>query len=388
MFQCTFLWLRRGHVGIVGLPNVGKSTLFNALTASQLAKTSNFPFCTIDPNRSKAQLEDARLLRLAAFSGATKVVPAEVDVIDVAGLIEGASEGAGMGNQFLASLRPVTVMLHTVRCFEKPDDGFDIPHPLEDIAVIESELMLADLASLEKRAGKKAAGKGMEQAVAAHLTESLSSGVAVRDALKTFKSTDKPRRAGGRLTSEVEEATKCCAQWQLLTAKPVVLVLNVEEESITGGNAYTKAVEEMFAPRGIPCIRICAALEEELAQLPAEERVEMLNAYGLTAPRTSAVLSASVKALGYQSFFTVGPKMACAWLAPQDCTARRAAEEIHTDLAEFFHRARVAPWDAWSSHGNLAAAEKAMEVVGAEYVMRDGEVLVVEHSGESKSKGG
>eukprot|EP00796_Vickermania_ingenoplastis_P010350 gene10350-7243_t len=417
----TPVWRRSGgSAGIVGLPNVGKSTLFNALTCSQMAKTGNFPFCTIKPNMARATVVDERLHQLAAFSGAEKVVEVEVDLVDVAGLIEGASRGAGLGSQFLADVRPCAVVLHMVRCFESVKDGFDTPNPLEAIAVIENELILSDLEVMEKRADKLRKGSGsggkasasgggggsggaclnpaQEMQLAKEVVAKLSSGLpasAVLPSTTTSSSCEggEKRAASASHGKDATQTNKkavdpavhqCLRRWDLLTAKPTLYVLNVDETSVATGNLFTAQVENKFG--AARCLRISAALEEETSQLTTrEERLEFLRAYGLSHPQSERLLHRVMRALKLQSFFTVGPLMAHGWRIPTGSTVRQAAGAIHSDFATHFVRGHVQDWEAFMAAPSLSAAERSMRTVDEHYVMQDGEVLIVDHS---KNKGG
>ncbi|KAK7195950.1 GTP binding protein [Novymonas esmeraldas] len=361
------LWRRRA-AGIIGLPNVGKSTLFNALTCSQLAKTGNFPFCTIDANTSKVPVVDTRLRTLARFTGAARVVDAEVDLTDVAGLIAGASKGAGLGNKFLADIRTCTVLLHTVRCFESAKEGFDTPHPLDDIHTIVSELVLSDLEVVERRIHKVRRTKtahDVELALLERLLRWLEEGRAAADM---------PDAA--RLSAA---EAKLLLSYDLLSSKPMMFVLNVDEGAVKDGNALSREVESAFG-EARTC-RISAAVEEETAQLASrEERLLFLAEYGIDVPRGEVLMSRVYALLRLQSFFTVGPKMAHAWTVPHGSTARQAAGEIHSDFEENFVRAKVMAWDAFAAKPNLESAELQMRVVDGKYVMQDGDVFVVEHN--------
>lgn len=361
------LWKRRA-AGIVGLPNVGKSTLFNALTCSQLAKTGNFPFCTIDANTSKVPVIDPRLRQLAKFTGAEKVVDVEVDLTDVAGLIAGASKGAGLGNKFLHDIRTCSVILHTVRCFESAKEGFDTPHPVDDIHVIVSELVLSDLEVVEKKVHKvqklKKAGD-IEFAFLKRLQQWLEEGKAAAELPMKAKLS----------TAEIN----LLQSYDLLSNKPMMFVLNVDERAVREGNVFSREVEKAFGPQRT--CRVSAAVEEQTAQLASrEERLMFLEEYGIDVPRGEVLMKQVYELLKLQSFFTVGPKMAHGWTVPRGSTARQAAGEIHSDFEKNFVRAKVMGWEEFIQKPNLESAEMQMRMVNDAYEMQDGEVMIVEHN--------
>lgn len=364
MFSFT-LSLRRRGAGIVGLPNVGKSTLFNAMTCSQIAKTGNYPFCTIDANLSKVAVYDARLRELAKFSKAQKIVDVEIDLADVAGLIAGASKGAGLGNKFLADIRPCTIVLHMVRCFESAKDGFDTPNPIEDISVIMQELILSDMDAVEKRYQKvKSRGKGdTEMIFSKRLLEWLEAGKPATD----FK-----------ITPNTEEP-EFLKQYQLLSAKPMLFVLNVDDASMKEGNQFSKLVEDKYGIE-VTC-RVCSVIEEQTSQFTREERIDFLKEYGLTIPATDVLLQKAYKMLKLQSFFTVGPQMAHGWPIVEGTNAKQAAGEIHGDFEKFFVKGKVCPWDQFIKFPNFTVAEQTgLRPVDQKYIMNDGDVFIVEHS--------
>ncbi|KAG5501531.1 hypothetical protein JKF63_03360 [Porcisia hertigi] len=365
------LWKRRA-AGIVGLPNVGKSTLFNALTCSQMAKTGNFPFCTIDANTSRVSVADPRLRHLAKFTGADKIVDVEVDLTDVAGLIAGASKGAGLGNKFLADIRNCSVLLHTVRCFESAKEGFDTPQPLEDIHVILSELMLADLEVVERRIHKVHKTKRAQD---------VENGFLKR--LRQWLEEGKPA-ADMALDARLTLAEKNFLQsYDLLSNKPMMFVLNVDERSVEDGNAFSGEVEAVFG--AARTCRVSAAIEEQTAQLAsAEERQMFLEEYGIAEPRGTVLMRQVYALLKLQSFFTVGPKMAHGWAVMQGSTARQAAGEIHSDFEKNFSSAKVMAWDTFCQRPNLESAEMQMQMVNDKYVMQDGDVFIVQHNTQSQ----
>ncbi|WP_133365241.1 redox-regulated ATPase YchF [Qipengyuania sediminis] len=355
--------------GIVGLPNVGKSTLFNALTETQAAQAANYPFCTIEPNVGQVAVPDERLDRIAAIAKSAKVIPTQLAFVDIAGLVKGASKGEGLGNQFLGNIREVDAIVHVLRCFE--DD--DIQHvanrvdPLADAEVVETELMLADLESLEKRvpaaAKRGASGDKEAKATAAVLGKAL-------ELLRSGQP--------ARLTelSDDEEA-RLFAQAQLLTAKPVLYVCNVAESDAAEGNAMSAAVFAKAAAEGAEAVVVSAAIESELVAMPAEERGEYLAELGLVESGLSRVIRAGYKLLGLQTFFTAGPKEARAWTFPAGARAPQAAGEIHTDFEKGFIRAETIAYDDYVALGGESAARDAgkLRQEGKDYAVQDGDVL-------------
>lgn len=355
--------------GIVGLPNVGKSTLFNALTETQAAQAANYPFCTIEPNVGQVAVPDDRLDTIAGIAKSAKIIPTQLGFVDIAGLVKGASQGEGLGNQFLGNIREVDAIVHVLRCFE--DD--DIQHvankvdPLSDAEVVETELMLSDLESLEKRvpaaAKRGASGDKEAKATAAVLGKALE---LLRDG--------KPARLT-ELADEEEE--RLFAQAQLLTAKPVLYVCNVAEEDAAEGNALSAQVFEKAKAEGAEAVVVSAAIESELVAMPAEDRAEYLAELGLTESGLSRVIRAGYKLLGLKTFFTAGPKEARAWTFPSGAKAPQAAGEIHTDFEKGFIRAETIAYDDYVTLGGEAPAREAgkLRQEGKEYVVQDGDVL-------------
>ena len=356
--------------GIVGLPNVGKSTLFNALTETQAAQAANYPFCTIEPNVGQVAVPDARLEKIAAIGKSAKIVPTQLAFVDIAGLVKGASKGEGLGNQFLGNIREVDAIVHVLRCFE--DD--DIQHvankidPIADAEVVETELMLADLESLEKRvpaAAKKATGGDKEAKIMASV---------LGQALDLLRE-GKP----ARLTEpKDDEEARLFRQAQLLTAKPVLYVCNVAEEDAAEGNALSAKVFEKAAAEGAEAVVVSAAIESELVAMAPEERAEYLADLGLTESGLSRVIRAGYKLLGLKTFFTVGPKEARAWTFPDGARAPQAAGEIHTDFERGFIRAETIAYDDYVTLGGENAAREAgkLRQEGKEYLVQDGDVML------------
>jgi GTP-binding protein YchF len=355
-------------IGIVGLPNVGKSTLFNALTRTAAAQAANFPFCTIEPNVGEVNVPDRRLDRLAAIAKSAKVVPARITFVDIAGLVRGASKGEGLGNQFLANIRECDAVAHVLRCFEDPD----VTHvegridPLADAETVETELMLADLESVEKRlAGlqRKLKGGDKEAVVQARLLE----------AAKVALEAGRPART----VTVAAEDEKAWRMLQLLTAKPVLYVCNVEEAAAARGNAQSERVAAMAAAEGSGCVAISAAIEEELAQLEDAERVEYLEAMGLEEAGLDRLIHEGYRLLGLSTYFTAGPKEARAWTIPDGASAPEAAGVIHGDFERGFIRAETIGYDDYVALGGEAGARDAgrMRSEGKSYKVRDGDVL-------------
>jgi ribosome-binding ATPase len=356
------------RTGIVGLPNVGKSTLFNALTRTAAAQAANFPFCTIEPNVGEVAVPDPRLARLAEIGKSAKVIPARMTFVDIAGLVRGASKGEGLGNQFLANIRECDAIAQVLRCFE--DD--DVTHvegrvdPVADAETIETELMLADLESVERRqAGlvRRLKGADKEAAEQAALLERAKAAL-----------------EGGRPARTVEIAAEERRAWnmiQLLTAKPVLYVCNVEEASAASGNALSARVAEMARAQGAGCVVISARIEEEIAQLADAERAEFLEAMGLEEPGLDRLIREGYRLLGLQTYFTVGPKEARAWTIPEGTLAPQAAGAIHGDFERGFIRAETIAYEDFVSLGGEAAAKEAgkMRSEGKAYRVADGDVM-------------
>ncbi|HUS95806.1 MAG TPA: redox-regulated ATPase YchF, partial [Hyphomicrobiaceae bacterium] len=351
--------------GIVGLPNVGKSTLFNALTQTAAAEAANYPFCTIEPNVGEVGVPDERLKKLAAIAKSGEIIPTRLTFVDIAGLVRGASKGEGLGNQFLGHIRECDAVAYVLRCFE---DG-DVTHvegridPTADAETVETELMLADMDSLEKRRTnieKKA--KSGEKEAKAQLTVIDKALALLRDG--------KPARVA-QLTQEEEPAF---GELQLLTAKPVVYVCNVDEASAATGNAHSRAVEEKAKAEGAGCVVICAQIEAEFAGLPEDDRAEFLKDLGLEEPGLNRLIRAGYKLLDLVTYFTVGPKEARAWTITRGTKAPQSAGVIHTDFDKGFIRAETIAYDDYVSLGGETGAKEAgkMRLEGKEYVVKDG----------------
>ncbi|MDA0222737.1 MAG: redox-regulated ATPase YchF [Proteobacteria bacterium] len=359
--------------GIVGMPNVGKSTLFNALTKTAAAQAANFPFCTIEPNIGEVSVPDARLDALAAIAGSKTIIPTRMTFVDIAGLVKGASKGEGLGNQFLATIRECDAIAHVLRCFE--DD--DVTHvegrvdPLADADIIETELMLADLESVEKRLQNLARKiKGGDKAM-------IEQDMLLRRALAALES-GKPAR-----TVQVDaDERKSWNMLQLLTAKPVLFVCNVEEDNAASGNSLSAKVVEMAAAQGAGCVVISAAIEEEISQLEDDERDMFLTEMGLAEAGLDRLIRAGYELLHLQTYFTIGPKEARAWTIHAGTLAPQAAGVIHGDFERGFIRAETIAYDDFVTLKGEQGAKEAgkMRAEGKAYVVKDGDVLHFLHS--------
>jgi GTP-binding protein YchF len=354
--------------GIVGLPNVGKSTLFNALTRTAAAQAANYPFCTIEPNVGEVAVPEPRLNELARIAKSGEIIPARMNFVDIAGLVRGASKGEGLGNQFLGNIRECDAVAYVLRCFENDD----ITHvegrvdPLADLETVETELMLADLDSVEKRIPtleKKAKGADKEA------KKSLELCLLARTALE--------KGEPARRVKVAEEDQKAWTMLQLLTAKPVLYVCNVDEESAAKGNAHSAKVFEHAKSEGAAAVLICAQMEADLAALNDDEQKEYLDAAGLDEPGLNKLIRTGYQLLGLQTYFTVGPKEARAWTIHKGDTAPQAAGVIHTDFEKGFIRAEtIAFADYVAGNGEAGAREAGkMRLEGKEYVVKDGDVM-------------
>ena len=357
------------NCGIVGLPNVGKSTLFNALTSTQAAEAANYPFCTIEPNRGRVGVPDHRLSRLAEIGKSAKVIPTQLEFVDIAGLVRGASKGEGLGNQFLGHIREVDAILHVLRCF----DG-EVTHveanvdPVRDAATVETELLLSDLESVERRiqaAVKRARGADGD----------AKAELALLERILPVLQDGQPARAIVR-TAEEEPIFR---RLQLLSAKPILYVCNVNEEEAATGNAHAAKVADMAAAEGARSVVISAAIEAEVAQLTdPEEKAAFLADLGLEEPGLNKVIRAGYALLGLITFFTVGPKEARAWTVATGATAPEAAGVIHSDFQRGFIRAETVDYDTFVAQGGEQACRDAgkMRQEGKDYVTRDGDVFL------------
>lgn len=358
------------QVGIVGLPNVGKSTLFNALTAQEAALAANYPFATIEPNVGIVAIPDERLPVLEEIHKSQKLVPATVEFVDIAGLVKGASKGEGLGNKFLANIRETDAVVQVVRCF----DDENVHHvegsvdPIRDIETIQIELALADLASVEKRIEKaeRTAKSGDKDA---------KKQIAVLEKLLPVLEEGRPARSADLN----EDERKLAKQFFLLTTKPTIYAANVDEETLadSDSNTHVKAVKEHATNENSETVIICASLEEELISLDEEERLEYLNDLGVTSSGVDKMIKSAYKLLGLMSFLTAGEKEVRAWTIPVGTKAPKAAGEIHTDIERGFIRAEIVSYDDLVEMGSRSAARDKGKVrlEGKEYIMREGDVV-------------
>jgi len=356
------------NCGIVGLPNVGKSTLFNALTQTAAAQAANYPFCTIEPNVGRVAVPDPRLDAVARIAKSAKVIPTSLEFVDIAGLVRGASKGEGLGNQFLANIREVDAIIHVLRCFEDPDvahveGGVD---PVRDAETVETELMLADLESLEKRAQgltKRARGGDKEAQAQLALIEPLTYALQA----------GRPARAAVP-KGEEENARRL----QLLTTKPVLYVCNVEEAAAATGNAQSERVMLRAEAEGARAVVVSAAIEAEISRMAPEDRADFLAHLGLEDSGLDRVIRAGYDLLGLITFFTAGPKEARAWTVTRGTRAPQAAGTIHGDFERGFIAAETIAFEDYVALGGEQGAKEAgkMRVEGKEYVVRDGDVML------------
>lgn len=356
--------------GIVGLPNVGKSTLFNALTKTAAAQAANYPFCTIEPNTGEVGVPDPRMNAIAKIAGSKEIIPTRITFVDIAGLVRGASKGEGLGNQFLANIREVDAIVHVLRCFE---DG-DITHvegkvdPIADADTVETELMVSDMESLERRIAplKKKATTGDKEAKAV---------LPIMEAALVLLQDGKPVR-----TMELADAEekKLLDGLNLLTSKPVLYVCNVEEDSAGTGNSLSEKVAVKAAEEGAACVVISAAIEAEISQLDKEEQKDFLDTIGLEEPGLDRLIRAGYDLLGLITYFTAGPKETRAWTITQGTKAPGAAGVIHTDFERGFIRAQTIAFDDYVSLGGESAAKEAGKArdEGKEYIVKDGDVML------------
>jgi len=353
--------------GIVGLPNVGKSTLFNALTKAGIA-AENYPFCTIEPNIGIVEVPDARLAALAALARPQKVIPAVVEFVDIAGLVAGASKGEGLGNQFLANIRETDAIAHVVRCFEDPNVVHVTPtiNPLSDIETIDTELALADFATVERQLAR------YEKVARAGGDKDAQRLVAVLEKCRTVLNEARPVRAVAFYPEEQAILRQLC----LLTAKPAMYVANVREDGFAN-NPHLEAVRQHAARENAPVVAVCAAIEAEIGDMSEEDKAVFLADMGMTEPGLDRVIHAGYALLGLQTFFTAGPKEVRAWTIHRGDTAPQAAGVIHTDFEKGFIRAEVIAYDDYVACKGEQGAKEAgkMRLEGKDYVVRDGDVM-------------
>lgn len=357
-------------IGIVGLPNVGKSTTFNALTKAQNAEVASYPFCTIEPNRAIVPVPDERVTAIQEVAGRPQSIFATIEFVDIAGLVEGASKGEGLGNQFLANIRDVDLIVHIVRCFDDPNVAHvsENPDPLEDIAVVNTELMLADLQQLERKLERlESQVKGDRktylplQEMAQGLHAHLDSG----EMISTHP--DRGKSLFNQLLDEM----------RFLTGKPVIYVANVDETGLDQETECEQSIAEVAVEQGADLVKICAKLEEELVDLPREEQLELLELAGVEQSGLEKVIHLSYERLGLISFFTMNENEVRAWTISKGEKAPAAAGKIHTDFERGFIKAEVIPFDEFMQYGSIPAARDAgkIRVEGKDYVVQDGDLI-------------
>jgi len=356
-------------VGIVGLPNIGKSTTFNALTKAQNAEAQNYPFCTIEPNKAIVPVPDKRLDELAKIVVPDKIQHSTIDFVDIAGLVKGASKGEGLGNQFLSNIREVEVILHMVRCFEDPN----IVHvegnidPIRDLEIIETELIYADITQLDKKTDrlKKEAKFDKKAAAKLEIAKALAEHLDALNPVKTFED------------NETEEFLELDKELRFLSNKDVIYGANVDEDSLVDGNAFVEKLQAHATEVGADLIMLCAKIEEELIGMEDDEALEMLNDLGVAESGLEKIIHKAFDKLGLQSYFTAGKIEVRAWTIPKGCTAPKAAAVIHNDFEKGFIKAEVIAYDDFVSLGGEAKAKESgkLKLEGKDYIVQDGDVM-------------
>ena len=362
----------RLNVGIVGLPNVGKSTIFNALIKNLKAEVANYPFCTIEPNIGVVTVPDERVYKIAELEGSPKVTPATIEFVDIAGLVKGASKGEGLGNQFLAHIRQVSAIAHVIRCFEDPnvvhvEGSID---PVRDAEIIEIELIMADLQTIQRRTEKvaKSAKSGNKQA---------KKELKVMEKAKAFLEELIPLRVKKK-EFDADELNFLEKTLFLLTLKPLMYIANVSEEDLSQPSESVKKLVKKAEEEGAPVIMLCGKVEQELLELPPEERQEFLEALGLKEPALYKMIKVGYELLNLITFFTTGPKETRAWTIKQGTKAQEAAGEIHSDMQRGFIAAEVIPYEKYVKIGSFQKAKELGEVKleGRDYIVKDGDIML------------